>query len=422
MPASSTHPSPCDFGPPPKLGSVAVIEALEEEMGQLSEQLSRTFEELTLIHDLSRCTKLSNNRATHCREALMRLADCLPLETLVVLLPPDDCLLDSSNPLVTTDYSPLCAGAVSDLDENVTVDLQPSVENAGEIIQIGHKLDQEQLLRIVAELEASSQMVINHPLRCAPNFDRVAMVELEAGSSSSGKLLGVGARPIAELGTIEIQLMQSVGMILNSQLAIHRQFVSVRRMFEGAVRALVSAVDAKDPYTCGHSTRVAAMGKALAADFGLSHEAVDTVHMSGLLHDIGKIGVSDTVLRKPGKLTNEEFDEIKKHPELGYRILRGVPQFVEILPGVRYHHEAWDGSGYPAGLAGVEIPLIARILAVADSFDAMTSTRPYRNGLPLAQVIEIFRIGSGKQWDPVIVSLLLQDRDRLTRMVEDGCL
>src|SRR6056297_1195879 len=110
MPASSTHPSPCDFGPPPKLGSVAVIEALEEEMGQLSEQLSRTFEELTLIHDLSRCTKLSNNRATHCREALMRLADCLPLETLVVLLPPDDCLLDSSNPLVTTDYSPLCAG------------------------------------------------------------------------------------------------------------------------------------------------------------------------------------------------------------------------------------------------------------------------------------------------------------------------
>jgi len=139
--------------------------------------------------------------------------------------------------------------------------------------------------------------------------------------------------------------------------------------------------------------------------------------MSGLLHDIGKIGVSDAVLRKPGRLNDAEFDEIKRHPELGYRILCGVQQFADILPGVRFHHESWNGRGYPQGLAGEKIPLIARVLAVADSFDAMTSTRPYRNGMPIEQVERIFREGAGRQWDPNIVGLLLKDRQRMIRMM-----
>jgi HD-GYP domain-containing protein (c-di-GMP phosphodiesterase class II) len=129
--------------------------------------------------------------------------------------------------------------------------------------------------------------------------------------------------------------------------------------------------------------------------------------MAGILHDIGKIGVEDSVLRKPGKLTEAEFEQIKQHPVLGYEILRGIRPFRTILPAVRHHHESWDGSGYPDGLTGEKIPRDAQVLAVADAFDAMTSDRPYRDGMQLEKVISIFRKGRGTQWADDVVDVLL---------------
>jgi HD-GYP domain-containing protein (c-di-GMP phosphodiesterase class II) len=122
------------------------------------------------------------------------------------------------------------------------------------------------------------------------------------------------------------------------------------------------------------------------------------------LHDIGKIGIDDAVLRKPGKLTNEEFEHIKEHPELGYRILADIKQLADVLPAVLHHHEQWDGRGYPFKLSGELIPMIARIVAVADAFDAMTSDRPYRPGMAIEKVDEIFTSGRGRQWDPEVVA------------------
>jgi HD-GYP domain-containing protein (c-di-GMP phosphodiesterase class II) len=127
------------------------------------------------------------------------------------------------------------------------------------------------------------------------------------------------------------------------------------------------------------------------------------LYMAGLLHDIGKIGINDAVLRKPGKLTPEEFDHIKQHPELGYRILADIKQLASVLPAVLHHHEQWDGRGYPFQLAGDQIPRIARIVAVADAYDAMTSDRPYRRGIAIEKVEELFQAGAGRQWDAEVI-------------------
>jgi putative nucleotidyltransferase with HDIG domain len=182
------------------------------------------------------------------------------------------------------------------------------------------------------------------------------------------------------------------------------------------VRSLVSTLDAKDPYTRGHSERVALVSRRLADDLGLPRDDVEAIYVSALLHDIGKIGIDDRILQKAGDLTREEFAEIQRHPMIGWNILKGLKNLQHVLPGVRNHHEAWNGKGYPDGLAGEDIPLMARIIAVADSFDAMGSDRPYRKGMPIEQLEAIFRRGAGQQWDPQIVESYFRIRQDVFRL------
>ena len=170
---------------------------------------------------------------------------------------------------------------------------------------------------------------------------------------------------------------------------------------------LVSLVDLRDSYTGGHSTRVADYSRRMALELQLSDRDTETVIMAASLHDIGKIGVPEAVLRKPGKLTEEEFEAIKKHPEFGWMVLRGVEGFEEISLLLLHHHERLDGRGYPGGLRGEEIPFGARIITVADSFDAMTTNRPYRKaGSPEAAAKELLRC-AGTQFDPVVVEAFM---------------
>jgi len=180
-----------------------------------------------------------------------------------------------------------------------------------------------------------------------------------------------------------------------------------------AVRALAEAVDAKDQYTRGHSQRVAEYARDLARAAGYDDGFVELVFMTGTLHDVGKIGVPDHVLHKDGKLTDEEFEMVKLHPELGEKIVSQIATLGDTLPGIRHHHERYDGGGYPDGLAGDDIPLIARILAVADTFDAMTSDRPYRKGMPVDIALTEIARTAGTQFDPSLASLfvLLRKRD-----------
>jgi putative nucleotidyltransferase with HDIG domain len=179
-----------------------------------------------------------------------------------------------------------------------------------------------------------------------------------------------------------------------------------RQLFLDSIEMIAAAVDAKDPYTKGHSGRVSQYSVALAKELGLPEEEVDKVRISATLHDVGKIGVEDRVLKKPGVLTNEEFEIMKRHTVMGFEIVRQVKRLAEMLPGIRWHHEALNGKGYPDGLKGDDLPLMVRIIAVADTFDAITTDRPYQAGRDFPSAMEILRKHAGAKYDPIVVDAL----------------
>jgi putative nucleotidyltransferase with HDIG domain len=171
---------------------------------------------------------------------------------------------------------------------------------------------------------------------------------------------------------------------------------------------LSRAIEARDPYTRGHSARVTKLAEAIALRLGWDEERLDLLKLGGPLHDVGKLGVSEEVLAKPGRLDEQELAQIREHPKLGARILLRVTALRGALPYVLYHHERWDGGGYPTGRAGEQIPLEARVLAVADAFDAMTSERPYSRALDLDEALAEVARCAGTQFDPEIVRLFLE--------------
>lgn len=170
---------------------------------------------------------------------------------------------------------------------------------------------------------------------------------------------------------------------------------------------LLSQIKEKDEYTKEHSDRVAEYSVLIGEKLGLSAKEVDTLRIGGLFHDIGKIGISDNILQKTSKLTDNEYSEIKTHPSIGVHILEEEPTFKEIIPIIEHHHERFDGKGYPSGLQGEEIPYMAKIVAVADTFDAMTSNRSYRNALELNTVKQEIKKCEGTQFDPQITEAFL---------------
>lgn len=187
-----------------------------------------------------------------------------------------------------------------------------------------------------------------------------------------------------------------------------QRYVDMYQMFLGTIRALAVALEAKDRYTYGHADRVARLSVEIGKRLGMNDHELEILQYAGILHDIGKIGVRDAVLNKPGRYTPEEFEEMKQHPVIGARIVAGVKALEQGADWIRHHHERYDGTGYPDGLKGEEIPLGARIIAVADAFDAMLYDRPYKAGRPLPEVIEEFRRCSGTHFDPKVVEVLLE--------------
>lgn len=199
---------------------------------------------------------------------------------------------------------------------------------------------------------------------------------------------------------------------IRSQLRIKRLTDQLERT-ESVIFMLALAVEAKDTYTEGHLRRLSSYSEQLAVAIGLSSAQVKAIRFGGLLHDIGKISIDDAILRKPGKLTEEEYAQIKRHPEYGARIIQAMRFAGDVGPIIRHHHERWDGKGYPTGLAGEEIPIGARIVAIVDAYDAMMTDRPYRSSLGLDETMRRMREGRGREWDPVLL-------DRFIKLIEDG--
>ena len=195
--------------------------------------------------------------------------------------------------------------------------------------------------------------------------------------------------------------------VRESEETLHRAYIEF-------VHALASALDARDTYTAGHSSRVSAFSCLIGRVLNMTPRQIDDLRVGALLHDIGKVGIPDRVLQKAGRLDPEEFEQIRQHPQIGRRILEGVAGFARFLDSVELHHENWDGSGYPYGLAGEQVPLAARIIHVADAYDSITSDRPYRRGLTHGVAADILQQHSGTQFDPEIVRIFVAATETLT--------
>jgi len=377
----------------------ARIRELEAETQSLSVHVAATYEEISLLHRLTQNLKISESDEDLGRVALEWMQEVLPAEGLAIQLIP---VTDGGEPLAHRGRA-----------ESV-------------LLTFGQcPLDNQQFGRLVDYLDpraANRPIVVNHATTQEgswpfPEIRQMVIVPLAEGENLFGWLAGFNHVTNSEFGTVEANLLSSVGAILgihSGNIELYRQ---QSELLAGVVRALTSAIDAKDPYTCGHSDRVARVSVRLAEELGCDPESVNTIYLSGLLHDIGKIGINDNVLRKPGKLTDSEYEHIKTHVEIGHRILLDLKKLDGVRPVVLHHHESWDGRGYPDGLPNEQIPLAARILAVADSFDAMGSDRPYRKGLPDEKIDEIFRAGAGKQWDPKVVAAFFRAREDIRRIM-----
>ena len=357
---------------------------LQREVEKLSDNLATTYEEICLLHGVTQNLRISSDEEQICSLVVNWLLDCLPTQAAAIQLLP----------------------VAQEGGSTYRSRTQPVFLRSGQC-----PLDNEQFTQLVKHLQLQASggpVVVNHHVTSAPDWPlpqvrQAILVPMTEGQRVFGWLTALNHVDGAEFGTVEASLLNSVGAMLGIHSGNRDLYRQQSEFLASVVRALTSAIDAKDPYTCGHSDRVARISVRLAKELGCESEVLHTLYMAGLLHDIGKIGINDAVLCKPGKLTDEEFEHIKQHPELGYRILADIQQLASVLPAVLHHHEQWDGGGYPFRLVGDQIPLMARIVAVADAYDAMTSDRPYRKGMPVEKVDAIFRSGAGRQWDAKVI-------------------
>jgi len=208
--------------------------------------------------------------------------------------------------------------------------------------------------------------------------------------------------------TDDLQLLTLLANQAAIALQNSRLYSQANQLFVESIGALSDAIEIRDAYTAGHSQQIALYCLAMAQELGLSEEEQEVLHFAALLHDIGKIGVSDAILRKPGKLTAQELAEMRRHCAIGARVARRIEKLRPVVPIIYHHHERYDGTGYPEGLGGEGIPLLARVLAVADSLGAMTSDRPYRPALSMDRALDEIRRNSGSQFDPNVVQALMR--------------
>ena len=355
---------------------------LESELHSLSGQLSNTYEELSLIYQISGGMRINRRPADFFKQACLDSIDVIGVRGMGVALRSAEKL--GQDPVM---YGP---GSVPAMAIN---------RLAGEALDWVTRRKASLLINDVASNKTFSWL--------GEHASRLLVVPLQRGDQVLGCLFAVDKED-GDFDSVDSKLLNSIA----NESAIYLEnavlFEDVHGLMMGLMHSLTSAVDAKDAYTCGHSERVALLSQMLATEAGLDEQLVERIYMAGLLHDVGKIGVPESVLQKPGKLTAEEFEQMKKHPAIGARILQDVKQIQDIIPGVLHHHERYDGRGYPDGLSGQHIPIMGRIICLADCFDAMTSTRTYRKALPLEVTLADLRRCGGTQFDPGLTEAFLR--------------
>ncbi len=397
------------------------VEELREGVMPHLEQITADFEELTYLRRLNKHV-VNPDETTN---PIIALAECITLELMRLVKAEGlgfvtatiaertgkTLRLSVGEPLVWSGHQAVDSRRLAEL-----VEFWRGDSPIGETVVCNHVETEGQASQF-GPVRSSIQVPVVHQGHCygwLVALNRVPS-QTQQGPFHVPVLLGE-----SDFGTGEAGLMNVAANTLAAHCHTVEQMRQKEQLLIGIVRSLISTLDARDPYTCGHSDRVALIARCIGERLQLGEKPCEQLYLSGLLHDLGKIGVPDEVLHKPGKLTDEEFQIIKKHPRIGYEILKHLPQLQHVLPGVLHHHESLDGSGYPDGLRGNAIPLFARILAVADSYDAMTSARPYRAGMNVNKALGILADGAGTQWDAEIVHLFLAAHAEISAIIEEA--
>jgi HD-GYP domain-containing protein (c-di-GMP phosphodiesterase class II) len=267
----------------------------------------------------------------------------------------------------------------------------------------------------VDERFSSGESVIGQQVRS------VMCVPLRTADQILGAIYVDSLSGAGKFAEADLELLAAIGN--QAGVALHRVRLlgELKELLLDTIRAIAATIDAKDGYTHRHSERVAALSKRIALELGMTPEEQETVVLSALLHDVGKIAVPDSILNKPEKLTAEEYTEMKKHPLHGARILANIQSAAvkAVLPGVQYHHEKWDGTGYPEGLVAEKIPLLGRLLGVSDFFDALTSARAYRAAMPVDEVVAMIHNSGGTHFDPAITEVVVRLHKRGALLPDD---
>ena len=366
------------------------------EVERLSEQLANAYEEISLVQRLGERMSLDRDAGDYLTEACAEAA--ATMEAVGVGCVVWDKAMSAQ--ICCPGTRPVWTGPDAfgiDVLCRVSNELRDRFD-AGEEFVLSNEVPGDP--RFAAVAAAGGRQVLAVPMRrrgatlgCLFAVDKDVPPEV-FGRHNDGVFTSIDRKLLAGVAT-------HAGLFLENR----RLFDDAESVMMGLLHSMVAAVDAKDAYTRGHSVRVALFARRLAEADGHAPDFCGRVYLAGLLHDVGKIGVDDAVLRKPGKLDADEFAQIQRHPEIGHRILEKVPGITDVLPGVLYHHEKVDGRGYPHRLVGEEIPLLGRVMCIADSFDAMTSSRTYRPAMPIADALAEVARCAGTQFDAGLAEL-----------------
>lgn len=374
----------------------------DEQVELISGELSQTYEELMLLHKLSTHMNVSERDGNFLQMACDSLRDLVNIEGIAILV---------ERTVENDEQLTLAAGAgIIDVDDQMIMTLYERINHelrAGKEVLLDSEVD----IPFKYDWPENIRSIIAVPLLGKTKQERHLSGYCHNGLSIIGIMVAVNITDKPDFDTLEAKLFNSVANACSVFVDNGKLFADMKELFIGSLMSLTSSIDAKDEYTRGHSERVAFISRWIAerlkGDFELEEAEIHQVYLAGLLHDIGKLGVSESVLCKQGKLTEEEYKKIQKHPQMGADILGGIKQMKEVVKGVLCHHERMDGRGYPNALIKEEIPLVGRILGVADSFDAMTSRRTYRDAMTIERATEEIEKGMGMQFDEYVARVFL---------------
>ena len=388
----------------------------EEQIEMIGTELARVYEELVLLHKISTNMRVTEADSNFLQMACDSLTEIIFVEGIAILL---EKTIEDEQQLVVAAGSGLI-----DIDEQMAAVLHSRMT---EEINSGKEalLDSEVDSPFRYSWPENIKNIIAVPLCRKEKAEPNVAGRTQNDSYIIGLMVAINRIGKQDFDSTDVKLFNSVASGCAVFIENGRLFKDLKELFIGSLRALTNSIDAKDKYTHGHSERVAFISRWIAERLSvqepLEEEKIHEIYLAGLLHDIGKIGIDEAVLRKNGKLTEQEFSRIKLHPSIGAGILREIKQMREIVPGVLCHHERVDGKGYPNGLTCEQIPLTGKIVGLADSFDAMTSKRTYRDAMTIEQALAEIERGLGTQFDEKIGRIFLDsDVYKLWDSIRDG--